>query len=158
MKADEIAVAHTPEGFWAEMPAPVLAGCTEHLHPDAPDLRGTWRAVRVEIDGEAVPAGSLQLDHLERIEQCGDRVVVTSGGIIHDMRADGTLGNGVHDVSALNGDPIHVAAFFEDDRLVLRPDGHPIEVIRHMDGDELVWQYGPLMTTWMVRESPLAGM
>jgi len=29
-------------------------------------------------------------------------VVITGGGVIHDMRADGTLENGVNDVSALN--------------------------------------------------------
>jgi len=29
--------------------------------------------------------------HVERIEQCGDRVCITSSGVIHDMRADGTV-------------------------------------------------------------------
>src|SRR5215213_6088435 len=47
--------------------------------------------------------------HLQRIEQCGDRVCATSGGVVHDMRADGTVERGVHDVTP-NGDPITVVA------------------------------------------------
>lgn len=149
MKADEIPVAKTPPGFWTEMPDPVLGQCTEPLHPDAPDLRGTWRAVRVERNGEPLPDDARERQHVERIEQCGDRVVVTSTGIIHDMRADGVPEHGVHDVSAINGAEIHVTATFEDGRLVLRPEGLPIEVVRWREGDQLVWQLGPAMTTWM---------
>src|SRR5439155_20848718 len=90
VKADEIPVAKTPPGGWrGDMPPPVLAGCTEPLHPDAPDLRGLWQAVRVERDGQVLTDHRLN-DHVERVEQCGNRVVVTSEGVIHDMRADGT--------------------------------------------------------------------
>ena len=28
--------------------------------------------------------------HVERIEQCGNRLVVTGGGVVHDMVVDGT--------------------------------------------------------------------
>jgi hypothetical protein len=151
VRADEIPVAHTPPGLWTEMPPPVLAGCTEPLAPGAPDLRGTWRAVRVERGGEPLPVGSPELDHVERIEQCGDRVVVTSSGVVHDMRADGVPEHGVHDVSAVGEVEIHVTASFEDERLVLRPEGIPVEVVRWREGDQLVWEYGPLHTTWMER-------
>lgn len=151
MKADDIPVAHTPPGLWAEMPPPVLADCTEPLAAGAPELRGTWRAVRVERDGQDLPEGAPELDHVERIEQCGDRVVITSHGVVHDMRADGLLEHGVHDVSAVGEHEIHVTATFEDGRLVLRPEGIPVEVVRWRDGDRLVWEYGPLMTTWMER-------
>ena len=154
MRADEIPVAHTPPGLWTEMPPPVLAACTETLAAGAPDLRGTWRAVRVERDGTPLPAGAPELDHVERIEQCGDRVVVTAGGVVHDMRADGVLEHGVHDVSALGEHEIHVTASFEGGRLVLRPDGIEVEVVRWREGDQLVWEYGPLMTTWMERVDP----
>ena len=121
MHVDEIPVAYTPEGLWEEMPAPILAGCTTPLHPDAPDLRGTWRSVRAEIDGEAAPPDSPFTEHVERVEQAGDRVVVCSSGIVHDMRADGTLQNGVHDVNP-GGMEINVVATFEDGTLVLPPD------------------------------------
>ena len=154
MRADDIPVAHTPPGLWTELPPPVLGDCTEPLAADAPDLRGTWRAVQVERGGELLPAGSPELDHVERIEQCGDRVVVTSHGVIHDMRADGVPEHGVHDVSAIGQHEIHVTASFEDQRLVLRPEGIPVEVVRWREGDQLVWAYGPAMTTWMERIDP----
>ena len=62
-------------------------------------------------------------DYVERIEQAGNnRVVVTSAGIIHDMYADGTVGERRQ---RRGGDPtsrlrISVAATFEDGVLVLR--------------------------------------
>ena len=92
--------------------------CLHGAAPDAPDLRGLWKAFAVEISG--TPSHEPP-DHVERIEQCGDRVVITAGGVIHDMRADGTLENGVNDVSGVNWSPIHVAAVFEGDALVLHP-------------------------------------
>ncbi len=144
VRADDIAVAKTPEGGWhGEMPAPILAGCTEPLASGAPDLRGTWKAYAVEQGGKPVTGHPLN-DHVERIEQCGDRVVITSAGIIHDMRADGTLANGVNDVAGANGAPIHVAALFNDGRLELYPngigDGPPL-VTRELVAGEIVWNY-----------------
>ena len=55
MRADDIPVARTPPSGWTVMPAPILAGCTEPLVPGAPDLRGTWRAIAVEVDGARAP-------------------------------------------------------------------------------------------------------
>src|SRR2546429_9760399 len=102
MRADEIPVAHTPEGGWhGEMPPPILASCTEPLAPDAPDLRGMWKAYKVEQAGKVLDDHPLTR-HVERIEQCGDRVVITAGKIIHDMRADSTLEDGVNDVMEMN--------------------------------------------------------
>jgi hypothetical protein len=91
-------------------------------------------------------------DHVERIEQCGNRVVVTTSGIIHDMRADGTLEHGVHDVAAVGGQHIKVVCTFENRVHVLRPDGMPgVEVTRRLEGDELVWDYGPAFTARLKR-------
>ena len=36
---------------------------------------------------------------------------------------------------------------------MLRPIGIPIEVSRHLDGDELVWEYGPFFTARLERIS-----
>ena len=142
MNADDIPVAYTPAGGWhGEMPGPYLTGCTEPLADDAPDLRGVWRAISVEVNGSPAPEHPAK-NHLERIEQCGDRVVITAGGIVHDMRADGSVERGVHDVAALDyTTPIHVVATFEDGVLVLRPAGLPVEITRRLDGDHLVWGY-----------------
>src|SRR5574341_58963 len=150
--ADDIPVAHTPEGGWrGEMPPPILGSCTEPLAPDAPDLRGLWKAIRVERDGQPLPGHALN-NHVERIEQCGNRVVVTAEGVIHDMRSDGTLENGVNDVAAATLDQrIQVAALFKNGRLDLHPFGvdpkRPPLVTREIVDSELVWNYGPFKVT-----------
>jgi hypothetical protein len=144
VRADDIPVAHTPDGGWTTMPPPILAGCSEPLSPGAPDLRGTWRAVDVTVDGAPAPADHPMRRHVERIEQCGNRVVVAAAGVVHDMRTDGVPEHGVNDVAAGSGMRIQVAATFEDAALVLRPVGMPgIEVTRRVVDGELVWHYGP---------------
>jgi hypothetical protein len=48
------------------------------------------------------------------------RIVITSEGVIHDMRADGTLENGVNDVAGPNLDQsVRVVAVFNGGRLDL---------------------------------------
>jgi hypothetical protein len=140
--ADAIPVAYTPDGGWTgAMPAPVLADCTEPLVAGAPDLAGLWAVVEVEAEGQVVedhPA----LGAVQRVEQCGDRLVVTASGIIHDMRVDGTEANGVHDVAEFDKTtPITVVATYEDGVHVLRPVGLPLEVTRRRDGAQMVWDY-----------------
>jgi len=146
--ARDIPVAHTPPGGWhGEMPPSVLAGCDEPIADGVPDFRGTWKAVRGEADGVA----SDDLRHVERIEQADNRVVITAGGIVHDMVADGTLENGVNDVSAGRYEPIQVAASFEDGALVLRPGNAFVAVTRHLEGDELVWNLLPMKRVTRMR-------
>lgn len=137
--ADDIPVAYTPGCGWTEFPMPVLAECTEPLGPGVADLRGLWRA-HSGLEG-----------HVERIEQCGDRVVVTSSGIIHDMRADGTLANGANDVSP-RCMRIFAAAEWVGGALELRPFGGPFARVRRwLEGDELVWDYPGVGVTRMRR-------
>ena len=138
LTADDIPVAYTPAGGYGDtMPPPVLTECTEPLSDDAVDIRGMWQIVGPENEGEDVPVGAVQ-----RIEQCGNRMVITSGGVVHDMRVDGTFDNGVNDVAARDFvTPVRVAAFWEDGVHVLRPEGVPVEVTRHLDGDQLIWRY-----------------
>jgi hypothetical protein len=108
----------------------------------APDLRGTWKVVAVEVGDEPAPESHPAYAHYERIEQCDDRLVVTSGGVIHDMRCDGTEEHGVRDVMALDfTTPITVVASYEDGVHVLRPVGIPIEITRRLDGDDMIWSY-----------------
>jgi hypothetical protein len=101
----------------------------------------------VERDGKLLANHRLH-QHVERVEQAGNRVIVTSEGVIHDMRADGTLENGVDDVAAADtGQRIRVAALFTDGRLDLHPMGvHPERpplVTREIVGEEMIWVYGP---------------
>lgn len=127
-------------GAWAP---PVLTGCDEPLVVGAPDLRGVWQVHKGPIKG-----------HIERIEQAGDRVVITSGALVHDMFVDGTLSGGVNDVAEGTGDAISVAARFENGRLNLYPaDKGVVAVTRYLEGDEMVWRWGP----WRNRLRRLSG-
>lgn len=128
LTADEIPVSYTPGcAGYTEWPQPVLAACTEPLPAGAPDLRGLW------LDDSS--------GHLERVEQCGDRVVVTSVGVIHDMRADGTLKGGVNDVNP-RCMRIRNRTRYRDGVLEMDGYGIPwIRVKRWMEGDELHWTH-----------------
>jgi len=98
--ADAIPVAHTPHGGFGEnFPEPVLARCSEPLVDGAPDLRGLWMASRAVQSGKELPKDNRIYTLPQRVEQCGNRIVISSGGVIHDMRADGTEENGVNDVA-----------------------------------------------------------
>ena len=156
MKADEIPVGHTPPGGYGDaMPPPILQRCDEPLVAGAPDLRGTWRTIAVNWTNGSTPDPDPILDHVERIEQCGDRVCITSSGIIHDMRGDGTVEHGVNDVAAVDGREISVVCTFEEGVHMLRPVGMPgIEVTRRLDGEQLVWTYGPMFTARLERVDP----
>jgi hypothetical protein len=148
--ADDIPIAHTPPGGYGKtFPKPVLAACTEPLARGAPDLRGLWKTLRAERGGKRVPAGDRIYAYVERIEQCGDRIVDMGGGTIADARADGTLKNGDHDVSAFDYKTrINVIATYESGVFVLRPVFIPwipvgipgIEVTRQLDSEgHMVW-------------------
>lgn len=129
--AVDVGKAATPEGRWSDWPPMVLAACDEPLIDGAPDLRGVWQ----------VHAGPMK-GHIERIEQAGDRVTITAGGVIHDMFADGTLTGGVND-EGVGGASVSVAARFEEGRLNLYLNDNRLVVTRYCDGDDLVWRWGP---------------
>ena len=166
VSAGDIPIAHSPPGGYGKVfPKPVLAACTEPLAPGAPDLRGLWKTLRAEQAEEPgsrflsivrflfwktlgaprarapVPAGDRIYDYVERIEQCGNRIVDIGGGTIADARADGTEANAVHDVSAFDFEtPITAIASYEGGVFVLRPPSLPISITRRLDADgHLVW-------------------
>ncbi|MEE3185921.1 MAG: hypothetical protein VX285_00115 [Actinomycetota bacterium] len=127
-KAVDLPVVRTPPGGWKEWPPLVLAGCDEPLAMDAPDLRGVWQVYKGPLKG-----------HIERNEQAGARVVITGGGVVHDMTADGTL---MRD-EGVGGATISVAARYEDARLNLYLNGKRLVVTRYRHGDDLIWRWGP---------------
>ena len=121
------------DASWNVWPPLVLAGCREPLVAGAPDLRGVWEVVDGKMSG-----------HVERVEQAGNRITITTGGLVHDMFCDGTLENGVNDTSGIGGRQIRVAATYEDGVHKLRPfDKRIVAVTRKRDGDEMLWRYGP---------------
>ncbi len=141
--ADDIPVAKTPPGYWDTMPPPVLGDCAEPLSENAIDMRGHWKVVESTANGQP---SERQLGQIQRIEQCGNRVIVASSGVTHDMRCDGTYENGVNDIGAraLGGRKISVAATFEDGVHILRPKGMPqMTVERELKDGDLIWRYGP---------------
>jgi len=143
LRVDDIPIAHTPVGgYGAKFPEPILAGCTEPIPDGAPDLRGMWRVVDVEVDGAPAPKTHPAYRHFERVEQCGDRLVVTAGGVIHDMCCDGTEEHGVNDVAEFDFETrITVVSAYENGVHVLRQVGIPIEVTRRRDGADMIWTY-----------------
>ena len=90
--ADDIPQGHTPSCRYERFPMPILAGCTEPLPEGATDMRGLWMIK----EGSPGRAG-----HFERIEQCGNRFVVTSSGLVHDHTTDGKLAGASNDVTRL---------------------------------------------------------
>jgi hypothetical protein len=117
---------------------PILAECTEPLVEGADDIRGLWQEVG---DG-----------HVERVEQCGRRVVITSAGIIHDYGPNSTLGEDTNDTEGLVfgfriGDkafcPRTSASMIWNNGVL---DFHvfgfgPVVVRRYLDGEQLIWEY-----------------
>lgn len=142
MLTDTPPVAHTPAGGYGDtFPPAILVNVEEPLVAGAPDLRGLWRVVAVDVNGESDPTHRV-MGHVQRVEQAGDRIVITGGGVIHDMRCDGTAENGVNDVAERDfTTKITVIATYENDVHVLRPVGIPVEVKRWRDGEQLVWSY-----------------
>ena len=132
--ASEIPLDRTKPGATLHVwPPRTLDGCREPLASSAPDLRGVWEVTEGRMAG-----------HVERVEQAGNRITITVGGLVHDMFCDGTLENGVDDIAGFDGGRIRVAATFEDGVHKLRPFGRRVvAVTRHLDGDEMVWRYGP---------------
>ena len=143
--ASDIPLDGTKPGASLEVWAPrTLDGCREPLAPGAPDLRGVWEVVDGRMRG-----------HVERIEQAGNRITITVGGLVHDMFCDGTLDNGVDDIAGFDGDRIRVAATFENGVHKLRPYGKKIvAVTRRLDGDEMLWRYGPFRNRLRRLDSP----
>jgi hypothetical protein len=135
LAADDIPKAYTPHNTpgcgWPKFPMPILEGCTEPLAPDVTDMRGLWLAY-TGLEG-----------HVERIEQCGNRTIVTSGGIIHDFRTDGTLKNGSRDVEPPSCINTYVSIDYDENGVMnFHPFGLPFTIVtRRMDDDELVWTY-----------------
>ena len=148
--AVDIPKGNTPGCGYDHFPLPVLAGCTEPLPTGADDIRGLWRG----IEGGHV-------GHVERVEQCGSRVVVTAAGIIHDYGPNSTAGLNTNDTE---GSVLFTAGgrefcartsasmIWEEGVLNFYVFGWGPQVVRrYRDGDQLIWEYADGSTTRMER-------
>ena len=156
--ATDIPKGNTPGCGYEHFPLPVLAQCTEPLVEGAADIRGLWRAV----PGKGV---NPMVGHVERVEQCGARTVVTSSGIIHDMGPNSTGGSTSNDTEGAVlftiGDKDYCPRTTADVSwnggvLDFRVFGWgPVVVNRYLqqepEGEQLVWEYANGSTTYMER-------
>lgn len=148
--AKQIPKGNTPGCGYQHFPLPILAGCTEPLADGAVDIRGLWIGV----------AGG-HVGHVERIEQCGNRTVITASGIIHDYGPNSTAGLNTNDTEGsvlFNiGEQEYCARtsasmIWNDGVLDFHVFGWgPVVVKRYLDGDQLVWEYADGSTTHMNR-------
>ena len=127
--ANDIPKAYTPGCSYTTIPMPILAKCTEPLAEGVVDMRGLWLGV------------SGRVGHLERIEQCGNRVVVTAHGIIHDFRTDGTLKNGARDVGMACNNFQSAIHFNDEGVMVFRLFNLFDTVFRKMRGEEMIFTF-----------------
>ena len=148
--AADIPKGNTPGCSYAHFPLPILRGCTEPLVEGADDIRGLW----LGVEGGHV-------GHVERIEQCGRRVVVTSSGIIHDYGPNSTLGENTNDtegsvVFRIGGKPYcprtSASMIWNQGILEFHAFGWgPVVVRRYREGKQLVWEYADGSVTRMDR-------
>ena len=139
-RAADIAKGNTPGCGYDHFPLPILAACSEPLSSEADDIRGLWRGV----------SGG-HVGHVERVEQCGNRVVVTAAGLIHDYGPNSTGGLNTNDTEGsvlfIAGGKEHcmrtsASMIWEDKTLNFYAFGWgPRAVRRYRDGDELIWEY-----------------
>lgn len=137
--AAEIPKGNTPGCSYSHFPLPILAECTEPLPEGADDIRGLW----IGVEG--------RVGHVERIEQCGSRVVVTASGIIHDsgpnssggLTTNDTLGSVLFTIGGREYCPrISAGMTWNDGVLDFHAFGWgPLVVRRYLDGGQLVWEY-----------------
>ena len=127
--ANDIPKAYTPGCSYTTIPMPILAECTEPLAEGVVDMRGLWLGV------------SGRVGHLERIEQCGNRVVVTAYGIIHDFRADGTLKNGARDVGMACNNFQSAIHFNDEGVMVFRLFNLFDTVFREMRDEQMMFTF-----------------
>ena len=127
-KADDIPKAYTPGCGYSQVPMPILAECSEPLAEGIVDMRGLWQGI------------SGRKGFLERIEQCGNRVVVTGHNLIHDFRLDGTLRNGARDVDPAC-ENFNSAILFRDEIMIFRLFNLFDTVSRRIDGEDMIFTF-----------------
>jgi hypothetical protein len=140
LMAAEIPKGNTPGCAYSQFPLPILRECAEPLAKGADDIRGLWRAVEGARTG-----------HVERVEQCGARTVITSSGIIHDYGPNSTAGLNTNDTE---GNVLFTAGarafcmrtsasmIWESNKLNFYVFGWGPQVVsRYREGEYLVWEY-----------------
>ena len=128
--AADIPLDGTKPGASLDVWPPHTRWLPQPLSDGVPDLRGLE-----VVDGR-------MKGHVERIEQAA--TASPSRSAASSTTASMGPSRTVSTTSPAHGDRIRVAATFEDGVHKLRPFGRKVvAVTRRLDGDELVWRYGP---------------
>ncbi len=137
--AADIPKGNTPGCGYDHFPLPILAACTEPLSEGAADIRGLWIGVTGNVG------------HIERIEQCGSRTVVTAAGLIHDYGPNSTAHPNTDDTEGsvlfTLGDREHcsrtsASMIWNEGILDFYVFGWGPKVVRrYPDGEQVVWEY-----------------
>ncbi|WP_164117349.1 hypothetical protein [Sphingorhabdus sp. Alg239-R122] len=151
--AADIAKGNTPGCAYDHFPLPILAKCTEPLVEGADDIRGLW----IGVNGDE----NAKVGHVERVEQCGDRTVITTAGIIHDsgsnktghFNTDDTEGSVLFTIGGKEYcNRTSASMKWRAGKLDFNVFGWgPVAVRRYMDGEQLVWEYADGSITRMDR-------
>lgn len=156
-----------PFSYGADYPQPYYDQCTTPIDAGVPDLRGEWVEAAVTINGVQITPQPML--HRERIEQCGNRIMIASGGVLQEVfQADGTLFNGVNDADS-SGLPVHFVGRFETDIFFLSPinpgDTLPRpaitrEIVQDDAGNEVLKLFQPASgtTRYLVEKSNLTSI
>lgn len=152
-RAAEIAKGNTPGCGYDHFPLPILTDCTEPLVEGADDIRGLW----IGVGGDE----NAKIGHVERVEQCGDRTVITAAGIIHDSGTNKTGGFNSNDTEGAvlftMGDKEYcprtsASKKWRNGKLEFNVFGWgPVVVRRYLDGEQLIWEYADGSITRMDR-------
>ncbi|MBT5722403.1 MAG: hypothetical protein HON77_12700 [Gammaproteobacteria bacterium] len=147
--ATDIPKGNTPGCSYDHFPLPVLRECTESLPVGVADIRGLW----IGTEGK--------IGHVERLEQCGSRVVITSSGVIHDGGPNSTAGPNSNDTEGAVLFTIGEREFcprtsasmtWNNGILDFNVFGWgPVVVRRYPAGDQMVWEYADGSVTRMDR-------
>jgi hypothetical protein len=109
-----------PFGYGTTYPDYFYTDCTTAISTGIPDFQGDWAETTVTIDGTEYPAETTNA-YSERIEQCGDRILIVSSSVLHEVFiADESMFNGVNDANPM-GQPVHSVGKIDGSILVLTP-------------------------------------
>ncbi len=154
-----------PFSYGADYPEPFYANCTTPITDGVPDLRGDWTEATVTINGMEIAAQPNP--RRERIEQCGNRILIASSGVLHEVfQADSTLFNGVNDVSP-SGQALHLTGWFEGNVFILTPritdttqtvPDITREIIQDDEGNEVLRLFNPMLggTRYLRKETTVS--
>ena len=141
-----------PFSYGEDFPEPYYVDCNTPIAEGVPDLRGNWVETSVTINGEEIAAQPNPRS--ERIEQCGNRILIASNGVLHEVfEADSTMFNGVNDVDP-SGLPVHFTGRFDHNVFTLTqifPDTNltPIDITRELiqddDGNDVLKLFNPML-------------